>query len=168
MIGLPGDVDVSVQVVAGEGSEAVAADGTLAGIVGVPRDDRWGDAIGERAPDGTFRTVYRTWDDPTLAASEAEIQDGQLTHANALEVDEAAGAYVLNLAVPQLLVRVDRATGLPAWHAHGTLREFAAADGDTPPISLSHGFQVLPDDPFLYFQNSDPPAAPRSSGAPAA
>lgn len=131
-------------------------DGTLAGIVRVAHGDLWGDSIVERAPDGTFRTVYSSWDDEALPDPPMEVTEGELTHANALEYNAANNSYYINLTIPQLLVRVDRTSGAAVWHLYGKLHEFEHTSNDTEPITLSHGFEVLPDNHFLHFQNGEP------------
>jgi hypothetical protein len=127
-------------------------DGRLAGIVKQLRGESWGDAIVEREADGTFRAVYSTWDDPVLPLPQGE-PDGELTHANALDFDSETDAYYLNLFSQDMLVRVDRETGTPAWHLYGPGGEFRGVETD--PLGRSHQFQLLGNGHFLHFENAD-------------
>lgn len=130
-------------------------DGTLAGIVKEQRDGLWGDNIEERRPDGERLTIYSTWGDAAVPQDTKAAQDGELTHANALDYDEPSDSYYINLAIPEFFTRVDHATGRPIWHAYGKSTEFSHP-ADDPPLLFSHQFEVLGDGNFLHFQNGEP------------
>ena len=77
-----------------------------------------GDAIVERAADGTTRTVYSTWDwmtpAPNAHTDEVSIYGGvDWTHGNALKYNETDQSYVLSLANPGDVLKIDRTTGAP-------------------------------------------------------
>lgn len=77
-----------------------------------------GDAIVERAADGTAREVFSTWDwltpEPNAHTDDISIYGGvDWTHGNAIKFDETTQSYLLSLAHPGDVLRIDRATGTP-------------------------------------------------------
>lgn len=126
-------------------------DGALVGIVRSQRGDYWADDLVERAADGTFRTIYSTWDDAALELSEDNQLEGEITHSNALDYDETTDAFYLNISLLQMLVRVDRATGEAVQHYYGV--EAGWTTVGTEPLTTSHQFQVLGDGHIVHFEN---------------
>lgn len=126
-------------------------DGALVGIVRAQRGEYWADDLVERAADGTFRTIYSTWDDEALDLTEDNQLDGELTHSNALDYDAATDAFYLNISLLQMLVLVDRASGQATQHYYGIEAEWSTQGTD--PLTSSHQFQVLGEGHILHFEN---------------
>lgn len=114
-----------------------------------------GDAIVERAPDGTRRTVFSVWDwmepAPNGRSDDVSLYGGvDWTHGNALKYDATADTYLLSLGNPGDVWHIDRATGEPraVWGADGL-----PAD---PVFDYPHDPTLLDDDTRLTMFMTDP------------
>ncbi len=132
-------------------------DGILAAIVSDTRPVDGatvrGNAIEERAPDGTSAVVWSAFDsfDPLVDVSHDVTEDGW-THANALDYDPGTDSYWLGLRNLDTLVRVERATGEIVDSVGGTNPTVPFADASDA-FSGQHQFQWL-EDGLLVFDNS--------------
>ncbi|MFT5679393.1 MAG: hypothetical protein ACI8RZ_000297 [Myxococcota bacterium] len=108
-----------------------------------------GDAIVERAPDGTEVTIWSTWDHLTWDGKGAEREGGKFwTLSNNLEYDADNDAYLLGSRDRNTIFHIDRSTGVSNWvlgGLDGTLTQDVFFLGQ-------HGFQQDGDE-LLVFDN---------------
>ncbi|MEO0600939.1 MAG: aryl-sulfate sulfotransferase [Myxococcota bacterium] len=102
------------------------------------------------APDGSFETLWTTWDclDPELHPSIADDRDNW-THSNALDYDEATDTYVVSLRNLNSLLSVDVETRTCAWGLGGVA---GTLDLQGPTFRNQHQFHRI-GDRLLVFDN---------------
>ncbi len=132
-------------------------DGTVAAIVSDARTVEGvryrGNALVERSPDGTERTVWSAFDAFDPLTTPSRYDDGELwTHANALDYEAASDSYWLGLRNLDMLVKIDRASGEVVEQIGGDDPSLPFA-GPTEAFSGQHQFQWL-EDGLLVFDNS--------------
>jgi hypothetical protein len=127
-------------------------DGALAGITRTLQDGLQGDAILERDANGSFRTVYSTWDDPQLGEPVANSPENTWTHMESLDWDPATDLFTFQTYLTDQFVRVRRSDGEPVLHLYGEGSDYAPADGETA-LHVAHQFEVLSPTRFLHFEN---------------
>jgi len=127
-------------------------DGTLTGLLVCEKDGytALGDRIVEVAPDGTWTEVWNSWDtfDPETQGS--EFLDGEhWTHANSIDYDPVADAYLVGLRNFSSVLAVDRASGAVLWALGGIANQFSFADSSEP-TQEQHQFELVhPEDGLL-------------------
>jgi hypothetical protein len=112
-----------------------------------------GDAITERAPDGTFRTVFSIWDWLEPAPNDHwddpfYPQGRDWSHGSGLSYDLATDTYLYSMANEDTIVQIDRTSGEPIrWFGkHGW-----PVDGDSHGFMRPHGPRLLDDGTLLLF-----------------
>jgi len=102
--------------------------------------DIGGDLLVERAPDGSERTLWSSWDTHDFVQGESrEDPIGFYTIANQVFFDDAADAYWLSVRNVDAILKFDRSSGELLWQLGGD-------DGDfqlDSPFAGQHGFEVL-------------------------
>ena len=116
-----------------------------------------GDAIVERAPDGTETTIWSTWDDLIWDGKGVERKEGIFwTMANNLEYNADQDAYILGSRDRNAILHIDRSTGATNWILGSTTATLTQTD-----IFIGqHGFHLDGDD-LLVFDNLGVPGRSR-------
>lgn len=116
-----------------------------------------GDAIVERAPDGTETTIWSTWDSLTWDGKGAERKDGMFwTLSNNLEYDADRDAYLIGSRDRDTILHIDRSTGTTTWILGGDEATLTQTDA----FLGQHGFHLDGDD-LLVFDNRGAPGRSR-------
>lgn len=132
-------------------------DGTIGAIVSDVRTVEGvryrGNAIVERSPEGTERTVWSAFDDFDPITTPSRYDDGELwTHANALDYDAESDSYWLGLRNLDMLVKIGRDSAEVVERVGGEDPTLPFA-GSTEAFSGQHQFQWL-EHGLLVFDNS--------------
>lgn len=134
---------------------AERSDGTLAMLQYdrrmVDDEDVYGHRLVERAPDGTQTEIWTMWDHDEYTPLDPPTVMGQWGHANALQLDEAAGVYHISLRHYGSIETIDRATGEIVQSIGGDRSDYTLL-GSTDLFAGQHGFEVM-DDGVLVFDN---------------
>lgn len=108
-----------------------------------------GDAIIERAPDGTETTIWSTWNNLTWDGKGMVREEGVFwTLANNLEYNADQDAYILGARDRNAIFHIDRSTGATDW----ILGSSATTLTQTDTFLGQHGFHLDGDD-LLVFDN---------------
>jgi hypothetical protein len=129
-------------------------DGTLVALAYETRGDVLGNALIEIPPGGDPRPVWSSWDcfDPAVHLSDDPPQGW--THANALDWDPSADAFLVGMRNLNGITQVDRATGACAWTLGGIAGD-VAIQGEQR-FRHQHQFERT-DDGLLVFDNDGMP-----------
>lgn len=110
-----------------------------------------GGTLVERAPDGTERAVWTTWDTWVPGEDGAVSETGYWTGLNALSLDEEAGTYTVGSRGLNAFVVLDAATGQVLRQIGGPQSDYAFPEPDDAPQN-QHQAQWL-EDGLLVFDN---------------
>ncbi len=138
---------------------AERSDGTVAVIETDSRevegDDVLGDRIVEVTLDGATTEIWNVWDHVDYEPELADMEAGTgWSHANAIDVDEAEGAYYLSLRNLRSIFKIDRDSGALLWRFGGYLSDFELLGGPTSAFIREHQFDVQ-GDRIAVFDNGD-------------
>lgn len=114
-----------------------------------------GDKLVERAPDGSQREIWSTWDDFPYDPEAHVLSGPTYTHANAIDYLEDQDAFLVGLLGLSALVKIDRATGEVLWILGSAQSDWHDPDGDGQILDHQHQFDRV-DGGLLVFENGPP------------
>ena len=110
-----------------------------------------GDRIVELDEDGNETVVWSVWDDQTYPGG---ADEGDWTHANAIDYDADQGAYYLSMRNLDSIYRIDRTSGTVLQQLGGESSDVVLLNGDNSLFVQQHQFHHEADE-LLVFDNGD-------------